>query len=331
MNRKLIVVGLLVVGGSLVTGYGVVSAVAYDRMTAIDQPWCASTFGANTPASFTGRTVPESDPVMDTAAYRMPTYSLVSFPSRDPGLTIRGWWVPAASADGAAAPAVVMVHGHGRCMADPEVLVPAGMLHRGGFSVLLIDLRNHGESDRDNGHYAAGVKEYRDVLGAWDWLQRVQAIPAARIGLYGVSFGGATVTIAMGQEPRVAAAWEDSGWADIGLAMSDEIANQGFPEFLKAGGLLLGRLLYGVDITSPSPLDTATTLDGRPFAIVHGAADEKIAATHADLLADAIAASGGSAEPWIVVGAKHVRAAFVATAEYETRLTAFFSAALRRA
>ncbi len=328
--KKLILVGLVVVGGSLVTGYGVVAAVAYDRLTAIDQPWCARQFAANTPASFSGKTFPASETVIDTTAYRMPTYSLVSFSSRDAGLTIRGWWVPAASPQGADAPAVIVAHGHGRCMRDPEVLVPAGMLHRAGFSVLLVDLRNHGISDREDGHYAAGVKEYRDVLGAWDWLQRVQTIPAARIGLYGVSLGGATVTIAMGQEPRVAAAWEDSSWADIGLAMSDEIAKQGYPEFLKTGGLLLGRLRYGVDITSPSPLDTAARLNGRPFAIVHGAADEKIAVRHAGLLTDAIQAAGGTVKPWIVPGANHVRAVFVATAEYEARLTAFFSAALHR-
>ena len=44
------------------------------------------------------------------------------------------------------------------------------MLHRAGFGVLLIDLRNHGASDIDNGRWAGGSKEFLDALGAWDWL-----------------------------------------------------------------------------------------------------------------------------------------------------------------
>jgi dipeptidyl aminopeptidase/acylaminoacyl peptidase len=51
---------------------------------------------------------------------------------------------------------------------------------------------------------------------------------------------------------------------------------------------------------------------------------------HADLLAAAIRDGGGEVEPWILPGVIHVRAAFVATAEYERRLVDFFSSALGR-
>ena len=63
------------------------------------------------------------------------------------------------------------------------MLLAAGMLHKAGMAVLLIDLRNHGDSTVVNGRYAAGTREYRDVLGGWDWLV-AQGHPAARTGVF---------------------------------------------------------------------------------------------------------------------------------------------------
>ena len=58
------------------------------------------------------------------------------------------------------------------------------MLHRNGFSVFLMDLRDHGDSEGDDARFAGGSEEYMDVLGGWDWV-RSQGVPAARIGLLG--------------------------------------------------------------------------------------------------------------------------------------------------
>ena len=96
----------------------------------------------------------------------MPHYESVRFPSRQPGINIAGWWVEGKPG----APAVILVHGLGGCKNAIDVLVPAGMLWRNGFSVLMIDLRNIGESDFVDGRSTAGNVEYQDVLGAWDWL-----------------------------------------------------------------------------------------------------------------------------------------------------------------
>ena len=65
---------------------------------------------------------------------------------------------------------VVVVHGYTACRRDGWVLLAAGMLHRHGFAVLAIDLRNHGDSGRTGGRHTGGIRESADVLGAWDWL-----------------------------------------------------------------------------------------------------------------------------------------------------------------
>jgi hypothetical protein len=86
-------------------------------------------------------------PPIDLSRYAMPNYETVRFPSRQPGINIAGWWVTGQPG----APAVILVHGIGGCKNAIDMLVPAGMLRRNGFSVLLIDVRNVGESDTDNG------------------------------------------------------------------------------------------------------------------------------------------------------------------------------------
>jgi dipeptidyl aminopeptidase/acylaminoacyl peptidase len=296
---------------------------AYEDITRIDTAWCrtVSSFKDSTPAAFATGTR-DTGPFVDTAPYLMPDYRTVSFPSREAGVTIAAWWVPATSAG---APAVVLVHGRGRCRGDPEVLLPAGMLHRHGFSVLLIDLRNHGGSTVTDGHQSVGVHEQTDVLGAWDWLRSAQSLPAERIGLYGVCLGAGSAIMAMGTEARVAAVWEDSSFASVEATMPKELVRNHLPEFLLPATVFAVRLFHDIDASQVRAL---AELRGRPFAIVHGTADDTVDVSNAFLLADAVRNGGGSVEPWILEGVQHVRASFVATAEYERRLVAFFSSAL---
>ena len=102
----------------------------------------------------------------DTAPCEMSSYQVVSFPSLQKDITLRGWYIEVDPS----APVVIVTHGLGASKRDANVLVPAGMLSHNGFNVLMYDLRNHGESDSDNGRAGIGNKEYQDVLGAWHWL-----------------------------------------------------------------------------------------------------------------------------------------------------------------
>ncbi len=329
-RRSRSAIALAIVAIIAVIGYGAASAYAFDTYYAtqvIKPAWCETQAGFKdaTPASFrTG--IADTGPYVDTSPYLMPDYAAVSFPSRDPGITIAGWWVQGSSPS---APAVIVVHGRGRCRRDPEVLLPAGMLHRHGFSVLLIDLRNHGGSTVEpDPHTWAGATEYQDVLGAWDWVRSERGIPAEAIGLYGVSLGAGTSMVAMGAEPRIAATWEDSGYASMRVGIDDGLADAHLPQQIDSGAIAVGRLLHGVDLDARSPLEAMTRLDGRPIAVVHGSADQVVPVRHADLLVAAIRASGASVDPWILPAVAHVRASFVATAAYDSRLVAFFSTAI---
>lgn len=320
-KRRLVIIILVIVALLLVIGYVGASAYVYNQLSDTVAGCRVVEDRAFTPSAFSAQTV-------ETEPYLMPDYQEVTFSSRGDGITLDAWYIPAA--DEANAPAVVLIHGLTSCKRSTSVLIPAGMLHRAGYSVLIPDLRDHGDSQVEDGRYAGGSEEWRDALGAWDWLVNERGIPEERIGMFGVSLGAATAMIATGEEPRVAALWEDSGFASIQAAVDAELTRNGFPTFLSTGALVLGRLISGDDILAYSPLAAMSKLDGRPIYITHGTADERLSVQYAQDLAAAVRASGGSVEPWIIDGATHVEGMYLQPDEYERRLIAFFDAALRR-
>jgi len=327
-RRRWIAVGLGVVLALGVAGYAGASYLVYQRSAVA--PHCDGRFPDYTPASFGTKGISEEFTAggFDTTPYAMPGYQEVSFPSRDarqPRLTIRAWWVPAEKAG---APAVIVVHGWNSCRHDPVVLLPAGMLARNGFSVLMIDLRDEGDSDIEDGRSGWGSEEYLDVLGAWDWLQSAQGLPASRIGLMGESLGASSAIIAMDEEQAIAATWADSAFADLGVMVDEKIAGNGFPTWLRPGVIAWAKIIANDDLTSRRPLDEVEKIGARPLAIVHGLADLRLSVHHAKDLAAAHARFVPGYEPWLVPRALHLQAAFAEPAEYERRIVEFFRAGL---
>lgn len=302
--------------GVLLLGYAAASVMVYDKLS---QVTVVCSGGREDPASYTIDNV-------DTTPYLLPEPAITSFSARDDArVTIAASWFPAPT--GLDAPTVVLSHGFTGCRFGPGDLFAAGMLHKHGIAVLMIDLRNHGDSTKVDMRFAGGVVEYRDVLGAWDWL-RAQGVPERRIGLLGFSLGAATTMIAMGQEQRIAAIWADSSYGDIGSAIRDELTRNGYPTILEAGGVVAGKLIGGVDLESHSPLETTTLLHGRPIFLTHGLLDQRINVRYTYELAASVAAHGEVAGLWVVPDAGHTQAIKLHPAEYEQRMSDFFLGAL---
>ena len=281
-------------------------------------------FAQQTPADFVAANAGGSLKV-DTTDYHFTDYQDVAFLARGTDLTIRGWYAPGP--DGPASPTVVLANGIYSCRRDSVTLLPAAMLHKAGFGVLLVDLRNHGDSDVDTGHASLGGKEYADLLGAWDWLVG-RGHDAARIGLFGTSLSGASALIAMGEEPGIAATWADSSFADVDTLLREQADARGFPGWLGGAVIPVGRLLGESDLARRNPLEELAKLDGRPIAIVHGLGDTEVLPSHAWALAAAASNGGTTVEPWLVPGAGHQEAVLLRPADYEARLIAFFTSAI---
>ncbi len=300
-------------GSAAILAYLIGCAWLYDRLTRVPRDaWMFRS--TNTPAAFDA-------PPVETGPYRVPHFETVSLEDRTTKVRIAGWWLPAADPQ---APAVIVVHGYTACRRDERVLLAAGMLHRHGFAVLAIDLRNHGDSERTGGRHTGGVREADDALGAWDWLVRIRGVAPERIGLFGISLGAATVLIAAGDEPRVAAVWADSSYGDIAEAERAEMDRSRLPAFLMPGGHVAARLLDGPGLRAKSPLTAMSTLGRRAVYITHGTVDTRLAVHFADELIAAGLEAGSIGGSWIVEGSEHAAAIVDHPAEYEHRLTDFF-------
>ncbi len=145
-------------------------------------------------------------------------YEDVQFPARD-GVRISGWFIPATGGrqDGAT---LIMTHGWpwnrlGTPADDPlsrmngsnplDLLRLAYGLHQEGFNLLMIDLRNHGES-APTPPVTFGLQESNDLLGAIDYLNGRSDINNNRIGCIGFSMGANTILYALPQTDQIKAA-----------------------------------------------------------------------------------------------------------------------------
>ena len=328
-RRRWILGGLAVVAVIGIVGYAGVSFMVYDGVGKAPRA-CWPEAVNNTPAAYT---LPKEFGQGLAAANLMPAPQDVTFQSRDPQIPnakLAAWWIPADAAD---APAVVLVHGVQSCRREASVLLAAGMLHRNGYSVFLMDIRDHGDSEGDDARFAGGSEEYMDVLGGWDWV-RGQGVPAERIGLLGFSFGSVNAIVAGGQEPKVAAVWSDSSptemYEGIRLFLKDQMHDgSGMTGILVPGAIVWARIVAGDDLTKFDPIDQVAAYGGRSIAFVHGADDAVLPATMAtELHAAAVTAGAVTPDAWIVPGAGHTQGIYVDPAGYEKRLVAFFAGAL---
>lgn len=140
-------------------------------------------------------------PLTRTPAVAGLEYEDVTFTAAD-GVQIRGWFIP-REGEGPG-PAVVFVHGWlwnrlgnlaGQVpVADKDVdFLPATKaLHDAGYHVLLIDLRNHGESGSDF-PITYGPREARDYVAAVGYLRARPDVDGDRIGALGCSMGANAV------------------------------------------------------------------------------------------------------------------------------------------
>jgi uncharacterized protein len=263
-------------------------------------------------------------PPLDLTRYAMPRYESVRFPSRQPGIHIAGWWVEGDPG----APAVILVHGLGGCKNAIDVLVPAGMLWRNGFSVLMIDLRNIGESDSTDGRSTAGNAEYQDVLGAWDWLVKDKGYSPERVGIFGESLGGATSLFAFAAEPRIAALFLESTYADLEQMIAEDLKNQGFPPFLASSAILMGRILSGQNLLAHDPVEVIQHVGKRPIYVVHSQADTRVPIDQARELVAAARAAGDNVTAWFTERGEHVQTPVAYPEEFEGRLVDFFRLSL---
>eukprot|EP00929_Paragymnodinium_shiwhaense_P043791 TRINITY_DN22499_c0_g1_i2.p1 TRINITY_DN22499_c0_g1~~TRINITY_DN22499_c0_g1_i2.p1 ORF type:complete len:380 (+),score=9.51 TRINITY_DN22499_c0_g1_i2:129-1268(+) len=200
-------------------------------------------------------------------------WKLVRLPSR-PGsdgqdyVSLRGWWLPAVSSDtpfpdDIIPPRIVLVHGYGMNFNDQTVQFAGYFLRSVGFSVLIINLRDHGVSQNSSTHFSTwGWAYYLDALGGWDYAVQDPdgllggSLPPEQVGMMGFSMGGFATATALGEEPRIPAAWLDSPAFDVqevlqantALVIGNVLASMVIP-----AAMMFTKFITGVDLSHTSP------------------------------------------------------------------------------
>ncbi|NKB81654.1 MAG: prolyl oligopeptidase family serine peptidase [Nitrospirales bacterium] len=228
-------------------------------------------------------------------------YEPVTFPTSD-GLTLHGWFIPAASTsleplgqEGMAGNtcATILV-GHGYPFDKANILRHVLFLHP-RFHLLLFDFRYFGESD--GAYTTAGLLETQDVQAATEYVKSRSDVNPSRIGAMGFSMSASAFILA--QHPDVKAIVADSPYANL----EEIIARQFFflPSFTKWPFVALtkfyARLFLGVRVNDAAPAKVVRDL-ANPLLLIHGDADSQIPLKHSrTIFANA---DSSKTELWIV-------------------------------
>lgn len=129
-------------------------------------------------------------------------------------------FVPDNLPKGEKRPGVVLCHGF---TAVKEVLLPdiARRLAQSGYVALTFDYRFLGESGGEPRRQIIPMRQIEDIRNAVTFLQHQPEVYPNRIGLLGVSLGGANVSYAAGVEERVKATVSVCGIGDCGRWIRD--------------------------------------------------------------------------------------------------------------
>lgn len=245
----------------------------------------------------------------------------VVFPARDGAAQISALFLEASEPRGV----VILVHGRGGSKDHAvwvHVMALVERLIRRRFSVLIIDLRGHGQSTPSRMTF--GLKERSDVLGAVDWL-RCQGYAAGQIAAIGASMGGAAVIGAAAEEPAIGAVISDSAFAEfpsVALRAIRKALPVPVAGLVGRASLRIASVLCGASLERFSPARVARHLV-QPLLVVHAAGDAIVPAQHAMDLA-----TSSNSQTWITSATGHGTSFLEFPEEYMAKVEHFLEASL---
>jgi len=251
-------------------------------------------------------------------------YEAVTIPVAD-GVELSAWWITPIEDNGKT---VIVTHGIGTSRRDYNTLLPAGMLVKDGFNVLLVDSRDTGESTCTDGRHSAGQEESSDFSAVAEWLVSKQDIVPSSLGMFGVS-GGAIATSMLPAKTDLVSAFAMEGTIfDFNAAATREVEYQGFPGFLWQLALVSAQLFHGVNLTETSAMDGIEAAGYRPMLILHGDSDQRLDYQSSVDFYEYGQSVGANISLETFVGADHTEGMLTEPERYAALLSDFFESAL---
>jgi alpha-beta hydrolase superfamily lysophospholipase len=235
----------------------------------------------------------------------------------DSGADLSGWLLPGKAQSGA----IILLHGVRENRT--KMLERARWLSREGFTILLFDFQAHGESMGKQ--ITFGWLESRDVQAVVKFMR--EQFPTERLGIIGVSLGGASTLLASPPIEADALVLE-SVYPTITQAVNDRLTHH----LGKWAGILTPvltsqfKMRIGITPEALRPIDHISKLT-MPKFILAGTEDHHttIAETR-----DLFQAAALPKQLWEVEGAAHIDLHNFARSEYEKRVGGFLKKHLRK-
>lgn len=224
------------------------------------------------------------------------------------GFTLHGWLIPRSCAKGT----IVYLHGVGDCKIGG--LPFARYFYDRGFSVFLLDLRAHGESE---GMYCTyGFYEKYDVSSALSVLYSLKDFECGKIGVFGTSMGGAIAIQTAAIDRRIAAVASEGSFTNLRTIFVDyqkRIIKLPW-HFLRNVALVHSQRLANFKARLVAPLDEIKNIRC-PVLIAHGSMDSLIKVDYARMLFDAapepkqlvLVENANHSDVWEVGGEKYAQ------------------------
>ena len=194
-------------------------------------------------------------------------------------MSLKAWFIPPRLEQNGAV--ILFLHGLGGNRSD--LLRQAHCVTQRGYGAMLIDFRNHGESEGKL--TSLGNHEVRDVLAAFAYLNRRDDVNNERIGMVGHSMGAATGIQAAEHMPALKFMVVQSSFSSLrsvfrqALKIKTSVFSSVFAPIL----MQFYKLYVGSSVDKVNPAASLARL-GCPVMIVHGLKDQFIPPSHSDTL-----------------------------------------------
>ncbi len=186
------------------------------------------------------------------------------------GKRLFAWLLPATDKTAPSTGTLIMIHGWG---GNAHFLLPlVRSFLNFGLDVLLVDARNHGQSD-DDGHSSL-PKFAADTSSAVDWLKQ-QSKHHGPVALFGHSLGGGAVLLAAAERSDISAVISLATFAHPTDMMRRFMKNARVPDLVAPLVLLYVEFIIGRRYDDIAPINTVGKVEC-PVLMVHGEADRTV-------------------------------------------------------
>lgn len=183
-----------------------------------------------------------------------------------------GWWIPAENPNNENKPIIILLHGWSRNV--DRAMSYIKKLHPAGYNLLAFDSRCHGRSDDDK--FSSMVKFMEDIRAAIDYSEKLPNVDTRRIGVLGLSIGGAASLYAASLDNRIKSVVTLGAFSHPKKVMGDEFKKKKIPYFPFIW-LVFKYMEFriGAKFNDIAPLNNIAKSDASIF-LIHGIGDATV-------------------------------------------------------